>query len=125
VVPSGPAAWFAAATGATCRAATATERPAGVFTAVACTYPGVVAVFGQAPSPTAAAEILVRNRVRRANSTLTAWGQGDAVVYGGASTPTILWDYTGQPYVGFALSNNRSTLTSWWTSTGRTVRTGG
>jgi len=95
-----------------------------VTAAVTCTYPGLVAVFGEAASPAAASEVLLRNRVRRSNSSISAWGQGDAVLYGGTTAPALLWDYTGKPYVGFALSNSRTTLSSWWDSTGRVVRTG-
>jgi hypothetical protein len=91
---------------------------------VTCTYPGVVAVFGQTASPAAAAEVLARLTRRRSGSTETAWADGQLVVYGGTPNPAIAWDYTGQPYVGVALSNSRSTLTTWWGSTGRKVRSG-
>jgi len=124
VVPTGPAAWFAAASGPTCRPSSASERPSGVSSAVTCVYPGIVAVFGQTASSTAASEVLLRGRLRRANSSITAWGQGDALSYGSTTAPALLWDYHGEPYVGFALSNNRDTLLSWWVATGRVVRAG-
>jgi hypothetical protein len=121
---TGPAAWFAAASGSTCRPALTAEMQPGVVAAITCTYPGVVAVFGQTTSPAAAAEFLTRLARRRPGSTPTAWADGHLVAYGGTTTPALAWDYTGQPYVGVALSNSRSTLTAWWVSTGRKVRAG-
>jgi prepilin-type processing-associated H-X9-DG protein len=84
----------------------------------------MVAVFGQTVSPASASELLARLARRRSGSTQAAWADGHVVVYGGTANPAIAWDYTGQPYVGVALSNSRSTLTAWWVSTGRKVRAG-
>ncbi|HVM63338.1 MAG TPA: hypothetical protein VMU14_00655, partial [Acidimicrobiales bacterium] len=61
---------------------------------------------------------------RHPGASAVAWGGGAAVSYGGASNPSIAWDYTGQPYVAVAFSTNRSALLAWWASTGRTVRQG-
>ncbi len=121
---TGPAAWFAAASGPTCRPAVGTEQLPGVVAAVTCTYPGVVAVFGQTASPAEASAVLARDRRRRPGSAVTGWGDGEAVISNVNGELSIAWDYTGEPYVAVAVSGNRATLTSWWTSTGRTVRTG-
>ncbi|HZQ56814.1 MAG TPA: serine/threonine-protein kinase [Acidimicrobiales bacterium] len=121
---TGPAAWFAAASGPTCRPATVADKLPGVLAAVTCTYPGVTAVFGETASATEATAFLGRLDKRRAGASATPWAGGQAVSYGGASDPSIAWDYTGQPYVAVAVGTNRATLASWWVSTGRVVRAG-
>jgi hypothetical protein len=86
----GPAAWFAAASGPTCRPATAADKLPGVIGAVTCTYPGVTAVFGETASPVEATAFLARLDKRRAGATEVAWASGAAVAYGGTADPAGL-----------------------------------
>ncbi len=126
--PAGPASWFAAASGPTCRAATNAEKLPGVVSAVTCSAPGVTAVFGQTGSALEASAFLERLDRRRAGASETAWGSGLAVSYGAATNPSIAWGYTGEPFVGVATGTagtTRSALLSWWATTGRAVRAGG
>ncbi len=120
---SGAAAWFAAASGPTCRPAVAAEKLPGTISAVTCTYPGVVAVFAQVGSPVDAELFLARLRRNHTGATAETWASGRAVLYGSAAQPAIGWDYAGEPYAALALSNNRTTLSTWWVATGRVDRT--
>jgi hypothetical protein len=120
----GPAAWFAAASGATCRAATVVNELPGVVDAVTCAEQGVTAVFGESASPAGAMALLTRIERRHPGAGEVAWGGGTAVAYGGTANSSIAWDYTGQPYVAVAVSTNRSALLEWWASSGRAVRPG-
>jgi len=121
----GPAAWFAAASGPTCRTAVAAEKLPGTVSAVTCTYPGVVAVFARLGSPAEADLFLTRLRQKHVNATPETWAGGRAVAYGAATQASLGWVYTEEPYAALAVSDNRTTLTDWWVATGRVERSGG
>jgi hypothetical protein len=118
--------WFAAAAGPTCRVATTSDQSVG---AVACRPTHIVAVFEQMRSATAATAFLDAQAHTHRGSILTAWTTGNrdatgrVVYFASGGKSTLVWSYTGEPFVGVATSSRLQDLETWWASPGRSITT--
>ena len=123
----GVAGWFAAAGGPTCRSAAGVPALPGVTGAISCRpTAGISAAFARLASPSAAADYLTGRAGSHAGSKLTAWisgtgpDRGDVLFYVDGQQSTLLWTYTGEPYVAWASSSSpASALEQWWATAGR------
>jgi hypothetical protein len=126
--PVGVTQWFAAASGPSCAPSPVAERLAGVVDSVTCRGGGVMSVFAQLASSSAADAYLASLPGRHRAAVVRAWtgasaaDRGEVVAYLSAAGPAIAWTYAGQPFVGAGVARTRGVIDAWWLGTGRVIR---
>ena len=127
--------WFADASGTACaplgaEALQSAEALTSVTAAIEChDTGGIVAIYARlAATADGTADFTQLNASHPEAKTLswssstTTSGQVSAFRSLRAKEPALVWDYSGQPFIGEAFGPTRAALDSWWVAVGRVRR---